>query len=458
MRVLYTILVLILIGTYVSVLIKVKKNSNGLTPILGWLIGLAFFLMVPLTVITVNDGYIPPRSYEMNNWGDISLSNPNYFRPYILVWLSVMLTCMVAYFFCPTPARNTDNNRDLTVKRLKHAIVVTMVVSSIAWAAMIQMVGGIEAFLLSHWYARVDDLVQRFGTLFILFDHINEANQIAFTAAAALYMSINLRDRKAPWGFTSLILLFLLIEIVMSGNRIFFALYLLAFLVSCWIFNRKKIIVGLLIASPLLAVIFSAWAAVRHDLTNIAESTDTYVNDETTSNRIATVFLGATEGSDVVLLLHMIKDFGGRFDYLYGKTYGRLLTFFLPKSIYPQRPPDFTTLSANLYESGETTSLASTALGEAYANFGIFGILVLPGVTYFACRYTDRLSRSGNTFGLASGAAFIMFVWFARGTFAESLILFLGALLLVWILRLESTPNAMPRISSGLAGASTAIR
>jgi oligosaccharide repeat unit polymerase len=451
MRILYTILVLVLVTAYVFVVIKVKKNSLGLTPILGWLVGLAFFLVIPLTVITLNNGYAPPKSYEMNNWGDISLANPNYFRPYILVWLSVMLTCAVAYFFCPTRVPDPISDRDATVKRLKHAIVVTMVVSVIAWGAMIQLVGGIEAFLLSHWYARVDDLVQRFGTLFILFDHLNEANQIAFTAAAAVYTSINLRDRKTNKGFTSLILLFVLIEIVMSGNRIFFALYLLAFLVSCWVFNRKTIIIGLLLASPLLAVVFSTWAAVRHDLTNIAESTTTYVNDDA-GNRVVTGIIGATEGTDVVLLIHMIKDFGGRFDYLYGKTYGRLLTFFLPKSIYPHRPPDFTTLSANLYESGETTSLASTALGEAYANFGIFGIFLLPGVTWFACRYTDRLSRSGRTFSVASGAAFIMLIWFARGTFAESTVLFLGALLLAWVLRLERTSSLLPRISSRLAG------
>jgi O-antigen polysaccharide polymerase Wzy len=457
MRFVYLPLLAVLLITYAYVLNCVKKNSAGLTPILGWLTGLAFFLMIPLTVITLNGGYVSPRSYDINNWGDVSLSNPNYFRPYLLVWLSLMLTSAVAYFLCPA-VKEPRSKDDATSRRLKHAILVTMGVSVVVWTAMIQMVGGFEAFLLSHWYSRVDDLVQQYGTLFILFDHVNEANQIAFTAAAALYMSINLRDRNTRWPFTSLILLFLLLEIVMSGNRIFFALYLLAFLVSCWVFNRKKVIIGMLVASPLLGMVFSVWAAVRHDLASIAESTTTYVSDDSTSNRVVTGLIGATEGTDVVLLMHMINDFGGRFDYQYGKTYGRLLTFFVPRGIYPHRPPDFTTLSGNLYEPGETTSLASTALGEAYANFGIFGIFVLPAVTWFACRYTDRLSRSGNTFSLASGAAFIMFIWFARGTFAESLILFLGTLLLIWILRLERTPNALARISPGLAGEPAPIR
>jgi oligosaccharide repeat unit polymerase len=433
MRFVYLPLLALLLITYAYVLNRVKKNSAGLTPLLGWLTGLAFFLMIPLTVITLNGGYKSPKSYDMSDWGDISLSNPNYLRPYIWVWLSLMLACAVAYFLCPTLPEKSSNDDAAKSKTLERAMLVMIGLAVVDWAVMIVLVGGIEAFLISHWYTRVEDLTEQYGTAFVLFDHANEVNQIAFSAAAALYTSLGLKNRSTKPGFTALILVFLLAEIVMSGNRIFFALYLLAFLMSCWVFNRKKILVTMVLASPLIALIFGVWAAVRHDLSNIAESTTTYVGDDSVNDRVATSLIGVTEGTDVVLMMHVIDDFGGRFDYLYGSTYGRVLTSLVPRSIYPHRPRDFTVVAASLYEPGANTSLNATALGEAYANFGVCGFALLPVVTWIACRYTDRQNRTGRGNSLASAVAFVMLIWFARVTLAESLLLFLGAGIFIWV-------------------------
>lgn len=444
MRILCLILISVLISTYVFVLIKIKRISNGLTPILGWMTGMAFFLVTPLIVITINGGYKAPESHEINNWGDISLSNLLFFRPYMLVWLSVMLMCAVAYFCGASVSREQTKEGADRMKALERAMLVMIGLAVADWLIMIWLVGGIEAFLISHWYQRVEDLADQYGTTFVLFDHANEVNQVVFSAAAALYTSLGLKNRSTKWSYTTLILVFLLLEIVMSGNRIFFGLYLLAFLTSCWVFNRKKILVTMVLASPLIVVIFQVWAAVRHDLTNIADSTTAYVTNGGEKNRLVTGLIGATEGTDVVLMMHVINDFGTRFDYLYGSTYGRVLTSLVPRSLYPNRPKDFTSVAASRYEPGGNTSLNATALGEAYANFGIFGLALLPVVTWIACRYTDRLTRAGKSNSLTSAVAFVMFIWFARVTFAESAILFLGAAIFIWAFRFEKwgTPRS----------------
>jgi hypothetical protein len=443
--ILYWILAIILVTSYGLVLNRIRKYSIGLTPLLGWMMGVTYFLVIPLTLITLNGGYRSPQSYDINGWADVDLSNVKFFRPYTLVWLSLMLNCGVAFFLGPSFRVNEEAPGSVSRGRLERTILITMALSLAAWIVMIWLVGGLEAFLLSHWYTRIDDLVDQYGAVFVLFDHIDEANQIVFAGAAALYTSLGIKNRTTKWRFTLLIVLFFLIEIVMSGNRIFFAVYLLSFLTSCWVFERKKIIIAMLIVSPAIGLIFDAWASVRHDLTNVTQSTTSYVTDNSVRNRAMTVMIGVTEGTDVVLLMHMINDFGGKFDYLYGRTYGRLLTFFLPKSVYPHRPHDFATLAANLYEPGESTSLASTALGEAYANFGFVGIFWLPAMTWAAFRFTDHLARAGKSYSLASGVLFVMFIWVARGTFAESVILLGGAVLLISIFRLERGLNISDR-------------
>jgi hypothetical protein len=441
MRFVYLPMLAVLLVTYGCVLNRVKKNSAGLTPILGWLTGLAYFLMIPLTVITLNGGYKSPKSYDMSDWGDINLSNPNFFRSYTWVWLSIMLACAVAYFLCPALPEKSSNDDAAKNKGLERAMLVMIGLAVVDWAVMIMLVGGVEAFLISHWYTRVEDLSEQYGTAFVLFDHANEVNQVVFSAAAALYTSLGLKNRTTKLGFTVLILVFLLAEIVMSGNRIFFALYLLAFLTSCWVFNRKKILATMVLVAPLIALIFGLWAAVRHDLTDIAESTTMYVKDDSVNDRVATGLIGVTEGTDVVLMMHVIDDFGRRFDYLYGSTYGRILTSLVPRSLYPHRPRDFTVVAASLYEPGANTSLNATALGEAYANFGVCGFALLPIVTWIACRYTDRQTATGRSNSLVSAVAFVMFIWFARVTLAESLILFLGAWIFIWIFRFDKAPS-----------------
>jgi len=144
-----------------------------------------------------------------------------------------------------------------------------------------------------------------------------------------------------------------------------------------------------------------------------------------------------TEGMGVMLLLHMINDFGTKFSYLEGGTYGRLLTFFLPQSTAGGRPPDFSTLLAQLYEPGRITSLGSTALGEAYANFALAGVLVMPALTWLSVRCTTILGHGGGKHALLSALGFVMFVCFVRFPFAENAQTLMAAASLVWLFRAE---------------------
>lgn len=438
MKTLYCGLLAILLWTYWLALNKVKKNSVGLTPALGWMVGTAFFVVVPLTILTLNDGFEFPAVYGLKGtWAEVDLSKPQFLRPYLVIWLSLMLTCTVAYFFCPRPALEKSSKYLVSRRRLQRVILITMAISFLDWIVTIWLTGGIAEFLVSHWYFRQEELVRNFGSVYILYMRSSLVNQIVFTGAAALYTSLGLKDRNPKWKFTSLILFFFLVEIVMTGNRIFFASYLLAFLTSCWLYGRKKITAAMLAAAPLLVLVFSAWSWVRADLSVIPDSLKTRVIDADLGSRAVTSLMDVTQGSAITLLMHVIGDFGDKYDYLYGRTYGRLFTFFQPRILLPKRIPNFETLAAQLYEPGVTTSLGSTALGEAYANFGFLGILVLPLFTGLALRYSEWLAAAGAKHALLSAVSFVAFIWFARSTFAETAMTLIGAALLIWMLKFE---------------------
>ncbi len=441
----YLFLLAILLATYISVLNRVKRYSAGLTPLLGWLMGLGFFLLVPLTILTLHGGYeMPPADGITEAWSKVNLANPVFFRPYAVIWLSLMLTCLAAYQVGASPA-HLESNHTISIPKIERALRITMVLSIVSWATMVWLVGGFAEFAVSHWYLRNVALADRYGGVFTLYARLSLANQLLFTGAASLHMSLGLRDRKVRWGFTSLIGLFLLIEMAMSGNRIYIAFYLLAFLTSSWLYGRRKLIGTLLICSPLLVLIFSVWGAVRHDLSKLPDSVTSEVIESEVSSRALSSLMYATEGHAVLLLMHVVNDFGGRFGYLHGSTYGRLLTFWLPRSVYPGRPLDFTSQAALCYLPGETTSLCATALGEAYANFGLASLLVLPLFTWLVTRYAAFLTRRVDGGALLSTVSFVVLIWFARCTFAENVFNLVEAAVLIRVLGLEvSLPVPVP--------------
>src|SRR5271165_737109 len=441
----YLVLLAILLATYGSVLTRVKRNSAALTPLMGWLMGLGFFLLGPLTILTLCGGYeLPPSGGWTEAWGKVNLSNPVFFRPYLVIWLSLMLTCLAAWLFQAKPASLGRGEDETSIPRLERAIRITMALSVIDWTILVWLVGGPAEFAVSHWYLRNEMLSDHFGGGFTLYARLSLANQLLFTGAAALHLNVGLRHRHVRWGFTALIALFLLIEMAMSRNRIFIAFYLLAFFTSSWLYGRRKLIATLLVASPVLVLIFSVWGAVRHDLSKLPDSVTTEVIEADVSSRALSSLMYATEGQAVLLLMHVVNDFGGKFDYLHGSTYGRLLTFWLPRSVYPDRPLDFTSQAARCYLPGESTSLCATALGEAYANFGFAGLLVLPLITWMATRYTDCLARRPDGSPLLSAVSFVVLIWFARCTFAENVFNLVEVAALIWVTKLGSGLRPLP--------------
>jgi oligosaccharide repeat unit polymerase len=438
MQILYIILLIILLGSYWASLRKLRGSFQALTPILGWMVGLGYFVIIPWSIVTLRGRFRYPAIYAQNGvWGDVDLSRTQFLGPWIFIWLSLMLACAAAYF-CG-PARLQTHAPDLAISRDRLQRVVLLLIGCVVleWVATIWMNGGIEQFLVSHWYHRQDALINRFGVSYIYYMHAASSLQILLTGAAALYTSSGLKNRDTRWKFTSLMILTLIVAMILHGNRIFFAVYLLAVLVSCWLYERKEILMRLLLASPAIVLLFSAWAWVRQDLTAIPESVGTHVIDADMDNRAVTSLMDATEGANLLLLMHIIGDFGARYDYLYGSTYSRLLTFFEPRILNPERTESFTVIAARLYEPGEEMSLNSTALGEASANFGILGIFVLPACTWLALGFSRWLLARFHKHALLSAVSFVMLIWFARSTFAENAFTLIGSALLIWFLRLE---------------------
>jgi oligosaccharide repeat unit polymerase len=413
------------------------------------MVGLGYFILAPLTVLVFNGGYSIPDIIGANDrYASVDLTSPTYFLPMTVIWLALLLSFLSILLFAPSRAQAASEPSPwLNEQKLKRILLFTSGLSLLDYVFEIRMAGGMEAFLASHWYVRQDELFARFGDPFVLYSRMSLANQIIFASSAALYVGLHLQGRARNWRFMALIAFFLITQMVMSGNRIFIALFGLAFLTSCWVYGRKQMILKLLIISPAVLLVFSVWAYVRHDISDLGEEIASHAQADV-GNRVTTTLIDTTEGSCVMILLHMVNDFGSKFDYLYGVSYTKAITFVLPRRIYPDKPNNFPTLLADLYEPGEITSLGATQLGELYANFGVLSVLLLPIVTVGLMWFSSRQPFETNQHVLISAVLFLLLLWSVLSSFEDSFITFVFAFLLVHSMKFEKhlclTPAGCP--------------
>jgi hypothetical protein len=191
-----------------------------------------------------------------------------------------------------------------------------------------------------------------------------------------------------------------------------------------------------MILSPAVLLIFSAWAFLRHDLSAIASNLPDYVEKDM-GNRVMTTLMDTTEGVSVLQLLHMVNDFGDKYDFFYGLTYTKAITFIVPRKLYPNKPENFPSQIAKLYEPGEVTSLGTTQLGELYANFGVLVVILLPLLTMLMLLLSVKLAARGEKHALLLPVLFLLAIWLARTSFEDNFITFLFSMLLVWVFRLQ---------------------
>jgi oligosaccharide repeat unit polymerase len=448
MHIIYFLLSATLIATYLGVSVRILRFSSGLNLLTGWMAGVGYFVVLPLTVLTLAGRYRLADKYDVGqNWGEVDLTSSDYLLAYLTVWAAAMLMCATIWVTARPNSRKAQVVDLRTV--LERALTLMMAVLSMEWMLLIRLVGGLNEFISSHWYQRSENLVAEFGDRYVFVSHWMQASDIIFVSAAALYASLSLRFGRPRKKVICLTVVFLVLQMVMTGNRIYIAIYLLAFFVSCLLFKKNKALLWMLASAPALLLIFSAWAMVRHDLTAIPDSVAAFSDAQEGSSATASL-LDASEGMDVVLLLHIVLDYGVSEDFLYGSSYLKTITSWIPRSLYPTKTKNFSVLLARKYLPNQETSINATVLGELYANFGAFTLLFFPLLTFGVLNMNNWVERHSASHPTYPALFFVLAIWMVRITFTDAAVLCVMCVLQMFVLRLDkivsdatSTPAAV---------------
>ncbi|MGR3766038.1 O-antigen polymerase [Rossellomorea sp. NS-SX7] len=419
---------------------KLKKSNNGFSPIFGFLMGVIYFILFPFTLLTFIESFkVNPLSGAKGVWSSVDLNNPVFHYPYFVIWTVLFLISLIIIIY---PFKTKESNSEFllqafekNITKIKFILVISILIQSIDWGVVIIEFGGISGYFGHHWYMRNDLMFNTYGSLYVIFVKIIHSNKLIFTGTSILltlyitlkYKKINLLTN--PLLLTSVV--FHLLIVVITGNRIYFAIYLLFVFANFILLNVYKPIYKLLILSPVVLFIFSAWSYTRSSLTNLDTAVNNYVQVFSDFEyAIVSMLFDISEGANILAAFHIIKDYGKVFELLNGLTFLKVIYPIFPDFI--EKVDSFTVIAGRIYEPGTNLSLNSTMVAEFYANFGTWSLILIPMLTLIIV----LISKYVNFYSSPILAIMLceVFLWSVRSVFSDN---FISMIIVAFLLTLE---------------------
>lgn len=268
-------------------------------------------------------------------------------------------------------------------------------------------------------------------------------------AAIILTLFAYLKSKKHKYIYATIILTFL--SFFESSRRIYITIFITALVVflayvskqNIEFRKRTKILLSL---SFIVFFVFLNYLRSEHDYgygyipgDKIANT----INYITTLKSIDTFYNTG----------YTIETVPSRFKYIYGRSYVSLLFGFVPRAIWSEKPlsyssdiafrqrTNFPIESADDWLSVNQYSLSPGFIGEAYANFGILGVILLSYLFGVFTKYFDSKNYNNLIFtnpnNLPYLAFYPIFVLLLRGDFYSATIfsvqLFIFIKILLWL-------------------------
>jgi hypothetical protein len=333
-----------------------------------------YFLYIPLIYVFIF-GYLPiPMEFSEIRVPDIYYKDFSYEIAIVSgFWFLFNALIALLNFIYPNSIQPTKNFTD------RDCFSFFMLYEVLAISVFVQS-GLLDAD--AHWARSKEDFMHNEGTSALLLIFCTAGVRYLVVAMLAYKMFI-----EEKWKtFSVLLLIVSLTDIYTTGNRITFLVVLVLVFINLVIFKKKKILIlGAIISVP-LGFFMTMYRILRSQL----HSEDTFIegfskgwylaldNMHLDSKIVLEFVSGVTESINLNVLLAILKDYGPNVDYIYGLSYFKSLVWWIPRSIYEDKPESITVTAARYYAPNSDGSLVATAIGEAYINFSYFGALLLP--------------------------------------------------------------------------------
>lgn len=463
----FILLALFIGGLFAFTLFSLIRDGMAISAISGWVIGIGYFICAPLEIVLLNGGFsLSDRHPIGGNYGEITFKSDDLIYALCVIAVNVLIIlgiiCVLGFHSRQDKKRRQPSIPNLYIdweafRRITYCLFAILLIE---WSVSIYAYGGIESYLFSHWYTRADDAIEKIGELFLIYLRLSQSLQILLAGLGVIVVlgyfgeknGVGLSNRQPKLSDFAYILIFAALGVIFSGNRIFIALLMIGASYSFFLAKPKIAVIFGVLGAPAVAFGASFWTVARGNYGNLDWALDYYFGKmDSLGYEISNAFFEMFEGVNMTLLFRIVEDFGGKFEFMQGASLVKSLTFVLPRSIYPDKPPPLTVILAKLYEPGAETSLIPTVLGEMFMNFGAFGILVIGAITFLLYLYSYRGRHLTSGRPILSVCIFVSAMNAVRFPVAESILMILFTVLIITI------PNLDRRIALGRKGPKTIV-
>ena len=225
------------------------------------------------------------------------------------------------------------------------------------------------------------------GTYFAFFNVFSNVVPFGVVAVAILFWG-----RKRPWILLALVGFFCVIQ-VLGGTRSATAGLLAPFIVLPRYMGNPKLFRKLAVIAVVGGfVLFTVQlvyrsAGFQHVQLGYALSR---------TNPVA-----AVDGFELDWTGEAMRNYGKRFPYLDGQSYYAVLVNPVPRVFWRDKPGGYSDVNAANLDFGFGTTMTSAWLGEAYANFGWWGIPIVGLVAGVLMGILDVFIRRSGAFAMA---------------------------------------------------------
>ncbi len=386
--------------------------KKGFTFSLGILFGVLYFIFIPLSIfISTNVLEISIMDFSSTNLVDIVLED-NIHESLILI--GYLYSILVFIYFSEFHNDKVPLKPKPSLLHWKSYFILALLAGLFIFIAAGIHQGG-------NWYVSREVFFKEGGSLALVLAFSYIALKIIFMASIlTAYENREINFVK----FIMVILLFAIIDIVLTGNRIYVFVLIAAIVINLIIHYKFKILLFGLFVIP-FGYMLSIYRHMRGglftegipSLNNIIDMISKAIEKD--PPRIDTFLLGISESVNFNVLYEVFNYITFN-NALWGETFLKSFTFIIPRSLWPDKPLSITQFAGEWFApESEHLSLVTTIIGEVHANFYLFGIVLLPIILFF----TDQiLKKVFSTTIMANMLFFILGLLIFRMPYSDILL------------------------------------
>ena len=397
--ILFLCILLLVVGiTFSRTFMQIDITAYGL------LFGAFYFLFFPLVFLILTGQLSVPWWLVNNNIGlnDVIVGQHDQAFLYLLFYI---IGIFILFALLRFKKQKNNNPEDLKIDNsLELRIYYISIVSYIAVSIYILFSSNLLAG--GHWYDSRELYIQETGSLAVIAYYLVWALRLIIVA-----YSFELLERKRISLIAVLVIILAMCsyELAFVGNRIIVVMFGVTGLL--YVFKnygiRKLITIGMLLVP--IALVLAIYSTVRSLLfiapfSQIIESLFSNLGNTAILSTLLSVF----EYSDTVVVMNLFTDIGHSIAPVYGTTFLRLFTWFIPRNIWPDRPLNLSLQVGALYTPGVAPAVFT--FGEFQFNFAQLGLLFFPLFIFlFLIFRTFIISKLSYKFYFSFVLGFLMF-------------------------------------------------